>query len=87
MPRESRPRKTKRVDMTVMPETADPSTDRPPHVRRPGTRKEDWIASHLRQVYDDALSDAIPQQMLDLLQALDDGDDDSKDVAEKDDQR
>lgn len=77
MPRASRPRNTKRVDKTVMPETSE-QIPAPPHVRRPGNRKEDWIASHLRHVYDDALSDAIPPQMLALLQALDEGDGEAK---------
>jgi hypothetical protein len=45
-------------------------------MRSPGSRKEDWIASQLRRVYDDALQDSIPQPMLDLLRALDDDGDD-----------
>jgi hypothetical protein len=40
--------------------------------RGPGARKEDWIAHQLRLVYDGAVEDAIPQQMLDLLNALED---------------
>jgi hypothetical protein len=40
--------------------------------RGPGARKEDWIGDHLRHVYDDALNESIPQEMLDLLKALDD---------------
>ena len=43
-------------------------------VRAPGTRKEDWIAIELRRVYDDAVEEAIPQEMLELLNALDDED-------------
>jgi hypothetical protein len=44
----------------------------PPGGRRtPGARKEDWIASQLRHVYDEALNEAIPQNMIDLLNALD----------------
>lgn len=34
-------------------------------------RKEDWIANQLRKVYDDALHEPIPKEMLDLLDALD----------------
>ncbi|TYC51335.1 hypothetical protein FMN50_22615 [Rhodobacterales bacterium] len=34
--------------------------------------KEDWIGSQLRKVYDEALSEDIPDDMLDLLSALDD---------------
>lgn len=37
-------------------------------------RKEDWIGSQLRKVYDEALSEEIPADMMDLLAALDDGD-------------
>jgi hypothetical protein len=44
---------------------------RQPPPRGPGSRKEDWIASQLRRVYDDALRDPIPPEMLDLLGALD----------------
>ncbi|MHA7776886.1 NepR family anti-sigma factor [Roseibium sp. M-1] len=42
--------------------------------------KEDWIGSQLKKVYDDALSENIPDDMLDLLSALDqDTDRDSSD--------
>lgn len=34
--------------------------------------KEDWIGSQLKQVYNEALSEDIPDDMLDLLSALDD---------------
>jgi hypothetical protein len=49
----------------------------PIRARSPGTRKEDWIASQLQRVYDEALHEAIPQRMIDLLNQLDetDGDD------------
>jgi hypothetical protein len=47
----------------------------PKRLRTPGTRKEDWIANQLRHVYDEALNDAIPQRMIDLLNALDETDD------------
>lgn len=81
MPPDGRPGKTKPVDTNVMSETSNeggieakpPSgmiADRPK--RSPGARKEDWIAAQLRRVYDGAVDDAIPQQMLDLLNALDD---------------
>ena len=39
--------------------------------RSVGGRKEDWIANQLRRVYDDALHEPVPQEMLDLLSALD----------------
>lgn len=35
-------------------------------------RKEDWIGSQLKKVYDEALSEDIPDDMMDLLSALDD---------------
>jgi hypothetical protein len=38
---------------------------------RSGARKEDRIASQLRQVYDEALRDPIPEDMLKLLDQLD----------------
>ena len=75
MPPEGKSRKTSRVEQNVM---SDTSTARPsaPKVgdrkRGPGARKEDWIANQLRRVYDEALHEEIPQEMLDLLSALDD---------------
>ncbi|POF28420.1 NepR family anti-sigma factor [Roseibium marinum] len=36
------------------------------------TTKEDWIGSQLKQVYDEALSESIPDDMLQLLSSLDD---------------
>ncbi len=44
----------------------------------PGNRKEDWIASQLRRVYDSAAHEEIPKSMLDLLSALDDSDGEKK---------
>ncbi|SDU32435.1 NepR family anti-sigma factor [Stappia sp. ES.058] len=35
--------------------------------------KEDWIGNQLRKVYDEALCEDIPADMLELLTALDDG--------------
>ena len=34
-------------------------------------RKQDWIASQLRRVYDEALQEEIPADMLALLSKLD----------------
>ena len=34
-------------------------------------RKQDWIANQLRRVYDEALQEDIPQDMLELLAKLD----------------
>ncbi|PVB59634.1 NepR family anti-sigma factor [Labrenzia sp. 011] len=36
------------------------------------TKKEDWIGSQLKKVYDEALSETIPDDMLELLSSLDD---------------
>ena len=75
MPRDPGPRKPKRVELNVMSETGtlppSPPAARAERARSPGARKEDWIGDHLRQVYDEALKEAIPQRMLDLLDALD----------------
>ena len=38
---------------------------------RRGMRKQDWIASQLRRVYDEALQEDIPVDMLALLAKLD----------------
>jgi hypothetical protein len=35
-------------------------------------RKQDWIASQLRRVYDEALQEDIPDDMMALLAKLDD---------------
>lgn len=56
-----------------MPEIPDSeATLTPRRLRSPGTRKEDWIANQLRRVYSEVADEAIPQQMIDLLNALDD---------------
>jgi hypothetical protein len=34
-------------------------------------RKQDWIASQLRRVYDEALQEEIPEDMMALLRKLD----------------
>ena len=48
---------------------SDSSVDgKPP---RRGMRKQDWIANQLRRVYDEALQEAIPPDMLELLAKLD----------------
>lgn len=71
---EGRSRIAKRVDQNVMSEAStarETAPQRAERARSPGGRKEDWIASQLKRVYDDALHEAIPQDMLDLLNALD----------------
>ena len=83
MPPKGRPSKTQTVDRKRMSDaTTDhgsegrdpPTVAGPGRIRAPGTRKEDWIAIGLRRVYAGAVEEAIPQQMLELLSALDDED-------------
>jgi hypothetical protein len=85
MPPEGKSRKTERVDQKVMQDTSTPRPEAPgvARSRSPGARKEDWIASQLRRVYDDALHEAIPKEMMDLLNALDDGDQDESDKEDR----
>lgn len=46
--------------------------------------KKDWIGNQLKQVYDEALAEDIPDDMMDLLSALDDGDEkDEQSVGEE----
>ena len=40
--------------------------------------KEEWIGRQLRQVYDKALNEPIPERFLDLLKQIDDKDSESK---------
>lgn len=84
----NKPRKAERSERESMSEMEPPTHDtaahdthppgaaggvtRQPHGRGPGHRKEDWIASQLRRVYDGAAGEEIPSRMLDLLKALDD---------------
>jgi hypothetical protein len=67
-------RKVDRLNKVVTPE-GDPERAgamlAPPRRRRAGTRKQDWIGSHLRHVYDEALTESIPDDMLSLLNQLD----------------
>jgi mannose/cellobiose epimerase-like protein (N-acyl-D-glucosamine 2-epimerase family) len=49
--------------------------------RGPGTRKEDWIAHQLRRVYDNALQDAVPPEMMKMLNALDGEDEPEAEIA------
>ena len=37
-----------------------------------GKSKEDWVANQLRRVYDEALHEDVPDEMLSLLSKLDD---------------
>jgi hypothetical protein len=68
------------VDQTVKSEASSAGGQKPAAGGRRGhgSRKEDWIAQNLRRVYDDALNEDIPQEMLDLLNALDDSEPDNE---------
>lgn len=81
------PRKTSRVDKNVMSETTmappDAKAFHGQRMKNPGARKEDWIGHQLQRVYDDALHESIPQDMLDLLNALDDDEDEKQGAREK----
>jgi hypothetical protein len=57
------------VDIVGGDTTATGRAKRPGKV---GVRKEDWIGEQLRHVYDEALDEAIPDEMLALLRQLDD---------------
>lgn len=70
MPPEGRPRKTKPVGSERMTET---------NTRAPGSRKEDWITLQFRRVYDDAIQEAVPPEMLEMLRGLDELDDGTPD--------
>jgi hypothetical protein len=74
MPPERKSRERKRVDQNVMSETRAARSGGSGGGKPPGGGKEDWIRDQLRRVYDGALSDTIPQDMLDLLNTLDDQD-------------
>jgi hypothetical protein len=39
--------------------------------RTPDGRKDDWVGRQLRRVYDDALSEPIPDDLMSLLQQID----------------
>jgi hypothetical protein len=77
MPSEAMVRKGNRVDKDIMSEASlargDSAAPPKERARGRGPQKEDWIASQLKRVYDDALNEPIPQDMLDLLNALDEG--------------
>ena len=76
MPPDGRPRKTKPLDSSRMSEAT---------TRGPGHRKEDWITLQFRRVYDDALRDSVPREMLDLVNKLDGRGEDAREDAGVDD--
>jgi hypothetical protein len=53
--------------------TGDDEGTRPGPVKpgRRGSRQQDWIANQLRRVYDEALQEDIPADMMALLAKLD----------------
>ena len=51
--------------------TGSEPPDRDGKRRRRGMRKQDWIANQLRRVYDEALQEDIPPDMMALLAKLD----------------
>jgi hypothetical protein len=58
------------------PERGAEDATRPAAPYQPGRgttkpRKQDWIGNQLRRVYDEALREAIPEDMLKLLDRLD----------------
>jgi hypothetical protein len=75
MPPDGRPRKTKPLDSSRMSEAT---------TRGPGHRKEDWITLQFRRVYDDALRDSVPREMLDLVNKLDGRGEDAPEHARED---
>jgi hypothetical protein len=54
--------------MTSDEKGSDPGPVKP---SRKGNRKQDWIANQLRRVYDEALQEDIPAEMMALLARLD----------------
>jgi len=54
--------------------TDSDSSDGPKPVRK-AARKQDWITNQLRRVYDEALQEDIPADMMALLARLDEGSD------------
>jgi hypothetical protein len=50
----------------------DQAAGKPGGHRGAGARKHDWIARQLQRVYDEALNEDIPSDMLAILSKLDD---------------
>jgi hypothetical protein len=48
-----------------------PAQHKPPSARKASPGKEDWIGAHLRKVYDEALSEPVPERFLELLKEID----------------
>lgn len=42
-----------------------------PKARKGGPGREDWIGAHLRKVYDEALSEPVPERFMELLKEID----------------
>ncbi|MBB5753293.1 NepR family anti-sigma factor [Prosthecomicrobium pneumaticum] len=43
----------------------------PPAAKEVGPRKEDWIGRQLRRVFDDALAEPLPDDIMSLLESID----------------
>lgn len=43
----------------------------PPLAKQDGNGKQDWIGAHLRKVYDEALSEPVPDRFLAILRQID----------------
>ena len=48
-----------------------PAERQPPPAKKASPGKEDWIGAHLRKVYDEALSEPVPDRFLVLLKKID----------------
>ena len=72
MPSDEKTRKPERVGGKGMSVGSRERTSRTAEARPgpAGGRKHDWIASQLRRVYDEALQEEIPEDMLRLLKQL-----------------
>ncbi|HEY9537264.1 MAG TPA: NepR family anti-sigma factor [Kiloniellaceae bacterium] len=57
----------------MMNDERDTAPDRrpPAAAKKAGSGKEDWIGAHLRRVYDEALSEPVPDRFLSILKKID----------------
>lgn len=58
--------------MVMADDPEEPRGDRQMRSGSAGVRKHDWIAKQLQRVYDEALDEDIPPEMMALLNKLDD---------------
>lgn len=57
-------------DQNQKPSATDGAVHQKPAKKAPAG-KEDWIGAHLRKVYDEALSEPVPDRFLALLKEID----------------